>query len=732
MTSSARDNFVFLDHLDESEMRFHIEGVRCQKCLAKIYKLREELPGILDLHINMGTKQLLVRTDKKRLKMSLFADSITQLGFELHPLQTSSEAEEIQKQKNRRSLIGLAVAAAATGNIMLLSTANYAGATPQYSLAFDWLSLVLFMPILIYSAQPFWQNFSHFIKTKTINIDLTIITAVFLGTAFSAYNLLQQSGSVYFDSMAMLLLLLLASRFLLERIQHRFLNTNYLTPLLLETAIDVWVPSSSSFESRPVKNLKRGDKVQLYKDQALPIDGKLISDSAYLNTAVLSGESKPQHLQHNEKAYAGSRVLSESIQIQVEKVGSATRIGQLLNQLSEQIQTQTQLTAYLNKIAQIFTISIISLAAIILLFFAPFDFAEGIQRALALVILACPCALALAVPLTQSLGLMKASKEGIIIKDGNVLHNLPRIKNFVFDKTGTLTKGEFEFIKWKELSSLTLEDSAIIYALESKARHPIAKALVKVVSKQVAEPVKIENWKEVFGQGVSGSYNGHEYQLKAAPEEYTENSLSSCVGYYKDKKLIAVAYFGDSILPQAKKVVQRLSKSANVYLLSGDNYKNVNYVADALGISPNNIVAKASPEQKVELVKSLNHCAMVGDGANDAVALSHAEMGLAVKGSMAASLKAANVYFTVEGIEHFHKLLDISVLFEKTVRGHMWFSAIYNTIGAAAAIIGLINPLIAALLMPASSLTVLLTSLWGMKSHQAKPPKRYQSIGVHS
>ncbi|MCB0357691.1 MAG: HAD-IC family P-type ATPase, partial [Bdellovibrionales bacterium] len=163
-------------------------------------------------------------------------------------------------------------------------------------------------------------------------------------------------------------------------------------------------------------------------------------------------------------------------------------------------------------------------------------------------------------------------------------------------------------------------------------------------------------------------------------------------------------------------VISQLLKLGHVYLLSGDNAKNVNYVAEKLGIPLQNVIAKASPEQKVEFIKSLDKCAMIGDGANDAVAMSQAEIGIAVKGSMAASLKAANVYFTVDGIEHMQNLLNISALFTKTVRGHMWFSALYNSIGAVAALAGFINPLIAALLMPASSLTVLITSLWGMKS----------------
>ncbi|MCB0392363.1 MAG: HAD-IC family P-type ATPase, partial [Bdellovibrionales bacterium] len=418
--------------MSENEMRFHIEGVRCQKCLAKIYNLRDELPGISSLQINMGIQQLTVKIDKKKLLYSEFAQAITNLGYELKPLQNSSEAEEMIKQKNRRSLIGLAVAATATGNIMLLSTANYAGAVDDFAIAFDWISFVLFLPILLYSAQPFWQSFFNFLKTFTVNIDLTIITAIILGTTFSAYNLVNDSGGVYFDSMAMLLLLLLSSRYLLDRIQQNYLNTNYLTPLLLETAVDVWIPCSNKYESRPVKNLVRGDLVLLQKDQSVPVDGKVTKEGAFFNTAVITGESKPQYIDVNQTVFAGSRLLSEQVELAVEKVGGATRMGTLLAQLSEQIQTHTQLTSQLNKVAQVFTVSIITLSFIIVSYFSIFDLSEGIQRALALVILACPCALALAVPLTQSLGLIKASKEGVIIKDANVLHNLLNIKNFVF------------------------------------------------------------------------------------------------------------------------------------------------------------------------------------------------------------------------------------------------------------------------------------------------------------
>ena len=732
MVTGHKDNFAFLNHLPENEMRFHIEGVRCQSCLSKIYELREKLKGLLELHVNMGTKQLIVRIDKSQLQMSEVANEITRLGYHLHPLQTVSESEQRQKIKNRRSLIGLGVAAASTGNIMLLSTANYAGADREYAFAFDVLSFLLFLPSLLYSAQPFWQSFFLFIRTRITNIDLTIITAIILGTSFSVYNLVQQTGHVYFDSMAMLIVLLLASRYLLDRIQQSYLNTNYLTPLLLETAVDVWIPATSTFESRPVKNLVPGDIIQLYKQQSLPIDGQVISEEVSMNTAVITGESLPQVYNKNDRIFAGSVILSDKVQVKVEKVGNATRMGEFLSQLSEQLHSETPLTSKLNHIAKIFTVSIISLALFILIYFAPSDLAEGIQRALALAILACPCALALAIPLTQSLGLMQASRKGIIIKNGNILHEISKIQNFVFDKTGTLTYGEFEFLRWHEEKIGSERDAPIMLALELKARHPVGKTLAKYLSNKGVAPIKLERWKEVFGQGVSGYYENQLYELKAAPLEYAAHSKDTCIGFYKNQQLQTVAYFGDRIRPQASAMIHQLKGLGRVYLLSGDNPNNSHYVAQQVGIPLDSVISSSSPEEKVHFVQSLENCAMIGDGANDAVAISKANIGIAVKGSMAASLKAADVYFTSEGIEHISSLLEVSHLFEKTVRGHMWFSAIYNLVGAGAALLGLINPLIAALLMPASSLTVLFTSLWGMKTLELKKSLEYKLGEVHT
>ncbi|MCB9025248.1 MAG: cation-translocating P-type ATPase [Bdellovibrionaceae bacterium] len=711
-------------------MRFHIEGVRCQNCLGKIYELRQKLDGLIELHLNMSTKQLLVRIDKSKIKMSHVANEISILGYTLQPLQTPSESEKIQKEKNHRSLIGLGVAAASTGNIMLLSAANYAGADPGYVYIFDSLSFLLFLPILLYSAKPFWQSFLLFWKTKSVNIDLTIITAVVLGTGFSLYNLIHKMGFVYFDSMAMLLLLLLASRYMLDRIQQRYLNTNYLNPLLLETAVDVWLPESKTFENRPVKNLTRGDIIQVYKDQSLPVDGRLISENAYLNTAVITGESQPQKFLKSDLLFAGSKILSNKLKISVEKVGSTTRIGEYLKQLSDQIHGETQLTSKLNGMAKVFTISIIALASLLLIYFAPSNFSEGVQRALALVILACPCALGLAVPLTQSLALMKASRLGIIIKNGNVLHEVSKIQNFVFDKTGTLTYGQFEFDHWSPDSILTEKDFSIIMSLEQKARHPIGKAFTKYLKDKNTSLCKLDGWMEVFGKGVSGNLAGDFYEIKSAPIFYSDNPLLSSVGYYKNNELLAVAYFGDQIRPQSKSIIQKLKKRGNVFLLSGDNINQVQHLAKEVGIPLENVKASASPEEKVQFIDSLNYCAMIGDGANDAVAISKAHVGVAVQGSMIASLKAADVYFTIEGVEHLYHLFDVCEIFEKTVKGHMWFSALYNLLGALAAILGFINPLVAALLMPASSLTVLMTSLWGMKTIQLKIFKKHLSKEV--
>ncbi len=675
----------------------------------------------------MSNRQLRVSIDKTILKVSDFASKIEGLGFELQALKKESEAEALQKKSNRRALIGLGVAAASTGNIMLLSSANYAGATLEYAIKFDWLGFLLFLPILTYSAQPFWKSLISFAKARTINIDLTIITAIILGTTFSLANLFQGNGHVYFDSMAMLLLLLLSSRYFLNRIQQKFLNTNYLNPLLLETSILTWIPNLNRYEERSVKTLKPGDIIRVLKKQSLPADGKLLSSTVFLNTAVLTGEPKPQAFETPSPVYAGYQVLSDSVDVCVSSIGENTRIGKILNTLNQNLQNETPLTSQLNQVARIFTLAIIGLALSLLLFFSFSDFSEGVQRALALSILACPCALALAVPLTQSIGLINASKKGIIIKDGNALHELSKIENFVFDKTGTLTEGKFDLVDLQEITPLSAFDKSIIVQLEKRARHPIAKSIVQHFEETRCgaphENINLESWKEVFGVGVQAHFKGDFYELRSAPEDKDCHEVFTRIGYYKNSELVAIFKFGDQILTGSTHIIEKLASQFRLYLVSGDNLQTVTHVAKQVGIDPQNVRARFSPEEKVNFIQNLPNTAMVGDGANDAAALAKANIGIAVKGSMAASLKAAKIYFTQQGVHQLLHLLSISQMFEKTVRSHLWFSAVYNIVGATAAILGFINPLTAALLMPASSLFVLSTTLYGMNKRQntAKP-----------
>ncbi len=234
----------------------------------------------------------------------------------------------------------------------------------------------------------------------------------------------------------------------------------------------------------------------------------------------------------------------------------------------------------------------------------------------------------------------------------------------------------------------------------------------------------LTSWSEIFGVGVKGIYENSLYEIRSAPSELTFSGAYSSVAYFKNGNVIAVFKFGDSIFPQAREVIKTLSSKANIYLLSGDNSTTVSYVSSELGIPIENSKSEVSPESKVEFIKNLPNSMMLGDGANDASALSKASIGIAVKGSMAASLKAAKIYFSQFGIDQILKLFSISEQFEKTVNRHLWFTSIYNFTGATLAILGYINPLVAALLMPASSLTVLLSSVWGMRQLERKKQER--------
>jgi len=677
-----------------TELTFYAEGLHCSSCVHLLEKLPQFNDEVLEARVHFGesTVHVILKSNSSSAAWPEVAAIIEELGYQPTALLASHDLREKQKQENRRSLQRLGVAGACAGNMMLFVVPVYGGLEGSLATLFNWMSFVLFLPILFYSAQPFYQGAWNFLKYRVINVDLPIAIAMLSGFTLSTYNLIRGEGAVYFDSTASFLFLILASRYLLKRVQQKYLHQD----ALLE-----------GIEGR--RDLVPGSEIQILQGEKIPADGVLLSPQAEVDMSLFNGESLPELFREGMTLFAGSRLLSPSARLKVEKTALETRWGKILQQLRADSVEKSHFITLSDKLAQGLIAGVTLLAVLFFIIYSQVDFNQALERSLALIVIACPCALAFGSPLAYGLSLRKAQKRGILVRHSDIFEKLKSITNVYFDKTGTLTEGNLKlsFVA----GELTDEDKKKILALESQSTHPVAFALRKAWQNFSDLPI-LNGTQEHLGQGVFGQCNGRAYSLTRSLEL---NSLDHLVvEFCVDGFIKAHLFFEDPLREESKEVLEKLNHF-NLHVLSGDKKQRVAKVASLCKIPEGQCFAEMAPEQKLNVIKASSHSCMIGDGANDALALKAADIGIAVKGSVDLSLMSADVYFTRGGLMPFYELLQIAASARKTVRRNLTISLVYNFIGGTLAMSGFISPMVAAILMPISSVLIIISSLRGTR-----------------
>ncbi|MBT3880194.1 MAG: heavy metal translocating P-type ATPase [Candidatus Scalindua sp.] len=722
--SFLKDYSVSVDN--KKSMRFFVEGIQCTACLWIIDQIPDWVPQVENAHLNMSQNTLLVSL-KEPGYFGKVASVLSALGYKAYPIKSLDEAKHFLKKENHQQLMKLGVAAACSGNIMLFSFSLYSGLKGQMAGFFGYLNLAFFLPILFYCAQPFYRNLWRSLKAGRPSIDLPIVAAVIIGFALSLLNLIQGNDDFYFDSLSILIFLLLASRYLLSRTQQTFINSSYMQTFIDSQACQRWNDKSEEYDKIPARLLNVDDKVLIKEGERVPADGIVLNEWVNINPSILTGESLPQKLFKDSVIYAGTQVVAGYAKILVKQTAGNSRIGQILKKVEEQIYNKTPLISLTDKAAQYFSIFILIAGALFFSFYMNVDLTEAVKRTLALIILACPCALAFATPLTQSLSLKKASKKGYLIKNAESLEKLNYVKNAFFDKTGTLTQGQFEFLKWKsphqeESGNFSPDQETLnaIYSIEVYSQHPIARTLVKHLEGKCVKKLPVHSLAEIPGSGISGTIDNDYYKIVSALPDDNDKSdsdiISSLTALYKNGKLIAYACLGDRLHSDAKQTISQLNNMGiKTYILSGDTSIPVSSVAKKLQIANEQFSSSLIPEKKNEIIKNFPNSLMVGDGANDSLAMSADTVSIAVQGSVESCLVAADIYVTKKGVSPVKDLILLSKNTFDVIKRNLIFSFVYNFAGGLAALLGYISPLTAAILMPVSSLVVLSSSALGTK-----------------
>lgn len=722
-----------------SRVELYLEGVHCASCVWLVERVPLMLPGVVRAELNVRRSLARVEWDESALPLSEVARALDRLGYPPHPFR-GVRAEEVRRREDRAMLMRVGIAGAVAGNVMLAALAMYSGwlggkMESEYERFFRWMSLVLTTITLAWPGRVFITGALAALRTRSLHMDVPIALALVVGLARGALNTVRDSGPIYFDGLATLIFALLAGRYLQQRGQRAAADSAELLYSLAPTSARVvegdgdgdgdaagegMAAAGERVRELPATALLPGMLLDVRAGDTLAADGVVEHGVSTLDLSLLTGESRPVSVREGAEVFAGTVNLAAPIRVRVSRAGETSRLASILRQVEEGDQRRAPVVKLADRLAGRFVAAVLVLAAVTLAVWWGRDPALAVDHAIALLIVTCPCALALATPLAVSVSVGRAARTGILVKGGDALEQLARPATILLDKTGTVTQARTALEWWDGPAWVR----PLVLGLERGSRHPLAEGFRRAWP-EVGEGRATET-SHVMDGGIEGIVDGcrvvvgsprfvqeraagGDLLLAAIPELALTPVLVAV-----DGRVVAAAGFGDPLRPDAAAALSRLREYGwHVRLLSGDARPVVEAAGRRLGIPPEDCVGEASPEEKLRMVNEasrLGRVVMVGDGVNDAAAIAAASVGISVHGGAEASMATADVYLADPGLGSLVRLVEGARRTMRVIRRNIAFSLTYNLAAAALAIAGLLDPLVAAILMPASSLTVVVAS----------------------
>jgi Cu2+-exporting ATPase len=650
---------------------------------------------------------------------------------------------------------------------MIISAALYLGLFSHMTIGMSGLlrgaSCVVGVVALLWPGRVFLSSAFNALRTRTPHMDLPIALGLSVGTVAGLVNVVRGTGEIYFDSLSVLIFLLLVGRWIQFRQQARATDAiemlYRLTPQMTRKLVD-----GTSVEML-VDLVEVDDLLEIFQGDLFPVDAEIVSGKTRVDESILTGESKEVFREEGDLVAAGTMNISSPVTIRAKAIGRDTRLSQIVELVEKASLEKPQIVQWANRVGGYFVAVVVLLAIFTFVYWSFENIETGIDRTIALLIVACPCALALATPLAIAVSLGRAAKERIMIKGGDILQSLQRPGMIWLDKTGTLTEGNLKVVHWHGHRQWI----DTVATIENRSPHPVAKALVgyanefSKANEVIREPVlkgrgsefsidrcsqAVSGFEYFEGQGIRGCVGdddvliGNEKLVRCLGVSIREqherlarrvsaSGLSPCwVAVNGD--VVAIVALGDAVRPDAAAAISELKERGwQVGILSGDHQHVVDRVAKRLGVPPEYARGGVEPEAKLSTIKASSKSetvVMVGDGVNDSAALAAASVGIAVKGGAEASLAAAPVYFATPGLKPVLNLLTIADSTALTMRTNLGVSLAYNLSFAVLAFCGFITPLVAAILMPISSLTVVALSLGAGRGSRKQVPNGGQGL----
>lgn len=718
-----KDKFAFLDderiiqklisfqNEQQTRVVFYLPHIHCSSCLYLLENLHRLQPGIGSARVNFTRKEVEIDYDHRQVTLRTVAELLTQIGYE--PWISLADLGHAKPRYQKQYIRQLGVAGFCFANIMLLSFPEYLGleVTEQHlQRIFRMLNLVLALPVFLYSAQPFYTSAWKSLRHRFLNIDTPIVLAIFITFGRSLYEVLTGIGGGYFDSMTGIVFFMLAGKVLQDK-TYRQLSFERDYTSWFPIAVTVVKEDKTLAVALPA--VKPGDTLRIHSDELIPADGILSRGSALIDYSFVTGESMTVPKEMGEIVYAGGRQKGGSIEVLVTREVAQSYLTRLWNEDALRQKKNKEQDSFVHTVSRYFTIVLLSLAAITAIYWWVNDPAKIAGAVTAMLIVACPCALLLSGTFTNGNILRILGRNHFYLRDAQAIEDIAKVDHIVFDKTGTLTVVQQMDITWQG-ERLTETQMQMIAAVAAQTNHPLTRALKQWLPNDPSLQVKA--FKEIPGEGVAGMVSdtciqlGSSFFTNAANTSHTNatrvfvNFNYQSIGYF-----VFTSHYRSAV-PQ---LLAGLRKRYDISLVSGDNNREAANLHQLLGPEAT-LLFNQKPEDKLRHVEQLQktgkHVMMIGDGLNDAGALRQSNAGIALTEDTNNFTPASDAILEAAQLSKLGKFITLCRANRYIIMASFFMSVLYNIIGLYFAVQGTLSPLIAAILMPASSLSILLVT----------------------
>lgn len=664
---------------------FPIVGMHCASCAKLIERKLSGVPGVASAMVNYGSEQALVEVDVNKVKDSDLKEAVKAAGYKVAD-EASKEGIKKEELKNLKTKVIVS---------SLLSLLVMVGSFMSGLFGNPILLWALSTPVQLWAASEFYFATWSGLKNRTASMDSLIAIGTSAAYLYSVYGVIF-GGHLYFDTATVIITLILLGRFLEAKAKAH--TSDAIKKLLGLQAKTARVIRGKDEIDIPIEEVMIGDKIRVRPGEKIPVDGVILEGGSAIDESMVTGESVPIDKKVGDNVIGATINKSGSFIFEATKIGKDTMLSQIVKMVGEAQGSRAPIQRLADTVSSYFVPIVLMLAVATFVAWYVIGFPiNAFINLVAVLIIACPCAMGLATPTAIMVGTGKGAGKGILIKDAGSLETLNKVKTIIFDKTGTLTKGEM--IMTNNVNDKYLQIAA---SLEQNSEHPIAKAIVEKAMERKLFPSKVFGFKALEGMGVEGLINGKKYFLGKSDDGFISLTMNH--------KKLATFMVSDELKEGVQEVVESFRKNKiEVWMITGDREKVANDIAKKAGIE--HVLSGVLPAQKAEKVKEFKSVAFVGDGINDAPALAASDVGIAMGTGTDVAMESAGITLLNRDIKSVLTAFKLSRSTINIIRQNLFWAFGYNVILIPVAALGLLNPMLAAGAMAASSISVVLNSL---------------------